>query len=308
MSKKHSVRLVLFSDGSTQMRSLRLSRTKVILIAFCAVIVIGLLTYSTGKLLSLRYINVAMNDVLEKNQDLQEHLTNVSERLSEVDNQLSSLADSDDQLRVLADIPKIDNDIRMVGIGGVSLPRTDYSDEDELVGKLIFDLDKLEREIRLQRQSFHEIRRQFSEKEELLKHTPSLRPVNGGYRSSGFGRRKDPFTHRSTHHNGLDFSHERGAPVFATADGIVVHSKRTHGLGKVIIIDHGYGFRTAYGHLDIFNASKGQHVKRGQKIGEVGNTGRSTGPHLHYEVHIDKKAVNPMDYFFEGYTNLTRIK
>lgn len=307
MSKKHSVNLVAFSDGTTQMRSFRLSRTKIILFALSAVVVIGLLTYTTGRFLSQRYINIAMDDVLEKNQDLQEHLTNMSERLAEVDNQLSSLADSDDELRVLADIPKIDNDIRKVGIGGVSLPRTDYSDEDELVSKLIFDLDKLEREIRLQRQSFLEIGRQFGEKEELLKHTPSIRPVVGGYRSSGFGRRRDPFTHRWTHHNGLDFSHERGAPVFSTADGIVVHSKQTHGLGKVIIIDHGYGFRTAYGHLDIFFVAKGQQVKRGQKIGEVGNTGRSTGPHLHYEVHVDGKAVDPMDYFFEGYANLTRI-
>ena len=216
------------------------------------------------------------------------------------------MAESDDQLRVLADIPKIDEDTREVGIGGILMQGIGLDDEDELVRKLIFDLDKIEREIRLQRHSFIEINRQFMDKTELLRHTPSIRPVEGGYVSSSFGRRRDPFTRRWTHHNGTDFSLERGAPIFSTADGVIVHAKRSHGLGKVVIIDHGYGFKTVYGHLSIFNVAKGTEVKRGQKIGEVGNTGRSTAPHLHYEVHMDGKAVEPMDYFFEGMADFTR--
>ncbi len=308
MSKLHKSKLVLMSDSSAKMRTWKLSRLRIILFAATLTILIGLITYTAGRFLALRYINIAMSDVLAENRDLHEQLNGMGQRLEDVDHQLAHLADSDDQLRIMADIPKIDKDVRQVGVGGIPLPGIDFDDEDELVRKLIFNLDKLEREIRLQQQSFLEIKRQFAEKEELLKHTPSIRPVEGGRISSHFGRRRDPFTHRWTHHNGTDFSLERGAPVYTTADGEVVYAKRSHGLGKVIVIDHGYGYRTVYGHLDAFNTARGQQVKRGQKIGEVGNTGRSTAPHLHYEVHVDGKAVNSLDYFFEGYADISKLK
>ena len=307
MSKSRRAKLILMTDGSSKMRTLRLSRLRILLTTAVLVTIVGIVTYTAGRFLAVRYINVAMSDVLEENQDLHEQLSSMGQRLEEVDHQLSELAQSDDQLRIMADIPKIDKDVRQVGVGGIPLPGIDFNDEDEQVRKLIFDLDKLEREIRLQQQSFLEIRRQFAEKEELLRHTPSIRPVEGGYISSHFGRRRDPFTHQWTHHNGTDFSLERGAPVFSTADGRVVCAKRMHGLGNVVVIDHGYGYTTVYAHLDMFNVTKKQQVARGQKIGEVGNTGRSTAPHLHYEVHVDGKAVNAIDYFFEGYADLSKL-
>ena len=307
MKRQHSVKVALFSDGSTRMRVFGLSRFKIIILALSFVTFLGLTTYTAGRFLALYHTSIAMSDVLKENRDLHQQLNDLGERLVEVDRQLLDLAESDDQLRTIADIAKIDQDVRQVGIGGIPAPGVGFDDEDELVRKLIFNIDKLEREIILQKQSFVEIKRQFAEKEDLLRHTPSIRPVESGYVSSHFGRRRDPFTHRWTHHNGADFSTERGVPVLATADGTVVHAKRVHGLGKVIVVDHGYGYRTVYGHLDIFNTAKGQWVKRGQKIGEVGNTGRSTGPHLHYEVHVDGKAVDPLDYFFEGYADVTKL-
>ncbi|MDP8239507.1 MAG: M23 family metallopeptidase [Candidatus Hatepunaea meridiana] len=308
MGNRRNYKIVLLSDGSAQMRSVKLSRSKTIIAFLSIIILVGLVTYATGKLLAQRYINIAMSEVLDENRNLQEHLNEAGERLTDLDHQLSQLASSDDQLRVMADIPKIDKDVREVGIGGMVIPGIDYSNEDHLIGKLLFNLDKLEREIKLQKQSFLEIERQFAGKDEILAHTPSIRPVEGGHISSSFGRRRDPFTRCWKHHNGLDFSLERGTPVFATAEGAVIYAKRTPGFGKIVIIDHGYGYNTAYGHLNVFNVAKGQKVKRGQKIGEVGNTGRSTAPHLHYEVRIDKKAVDPIDYFFEGYANIGKIK
>jgi murein DD-endopeptidase MepM/ murein hydrolase activator NlpD len=248
-----------------------------------------------------------MSDVLQENRDLHLDLDNIGERLVEINQNLDLLTNSDDQLRIHADIPRIDNEMREVGIGGALVTGIGLDDEDELVRKLVLDIDKIEREIRLQRQSFGEIERQLSEKEKLINHTPSIRPIEGGYMSSPFGQRRDPFTRQWRQHNGLDFSNERGTPVFATADGVVVHAKAMHGLGKVVVIDHGYGFKTDYGHLSVFSVAIGSRVTRGQKIGEVGNTGRSTGPHLHYEVHVDGQPVNPIDYFFEGYADLTMI-
>ena len=229
MNKPHSVKLALISDGSTRMRVIRLSRFKISLIVLSLVVFLGLTTYTAGRFLALHHISIAMSDVLQENRDLHQQLNDISERLVEVDRQLKDLTASDDQLRIIADIPKIDQDVRQVGIGGIPLPGIGLDDEDELVRKLVFNIDKLEREIRLQKQSFLEINRQFEEKEELLEHTPSIRPVESGYVSSPFGRRRDPFTHRWTHHNGADFSTERGTPVLATADGEVVHAKRVHG-------------------------------------------------------------------------------
>ena len=304
---KNSYKLALFSNSTSSMHTFNLSRTRIILFTVLLGSFLGIFIYSTGRILAHRQIRIAMSEVVEENRALRVHLDDMSERMLEVDRQVTNLAQSDDQLRVMADMPKIDQDVREVGIGGDIIPRIDYNDEDHLVSKLIFDFDKLEREIRLQRQSFVEIERQFTEKEDLLLHTPSIRPVESGYISSGFGRRRDPFTRRWTHHSGIDFSLERGAPVYATAEGKVVFCKSNHGFGKVIVLDHGYGFRTAYGHLGAFSVAKGQQVKRGQKIGEVGNTGRSTGPHLHYEVHVDGKAVDALDYFFEGFAGLTYI-
>ena len=306
MATPRGVTLALFTDSTTHMRTIWLSRSKIVLTFLALTILIGFTAYSASWILAQRYINSAMSDVLQENRALQENINGLGERLVEIDHQLGQIAVSDDQLRVLADIPKIDQDIREVGIGGILMQGIGLDDEDELVQELIFDLDKIEREIRLQRQSFLEINRQFKEKTELLSHTPSIRPVEGGYISSTFGRRRDPFTRRWTHHNGVDFSHERGAPIFAAADGVIVHAKRAHGLGKVIIIDHEYGFNTVYGHLSIFTVSNGATVKRGDKIGEVGNTGRSTAPHLHYEVHVDGKAVEPLDYYFEGMADFSQ--
>ena len=308
MNKPQSVKLALFSDGSTRMRVFKFSRLKVVLIALSFLAFLAILTFTAGQLLSWRYVNIAMSDVLKENRDLHNQLSDLGGRLVEVDNRLSELAKSDDQLRIMADIPKIDQDVRQVGVGGIPIPGAGFDEKDELVRNLYFNLDKLEREIKLQQRSFTEIQRQFAEKEELLSHTPSIRPVESGYISSQFGRRTDPFTRRLTQHNGTDFSAERGVPVMAAADGTVIYNKRVHGLGKVVVIDHGFGYRTVYGHLDIFSCAKGQEVRRGQKIGEVGNTGRSTAPHLHYEVHVNGDAVDPMDFFFEGYPDMTKLE
>jgi murein DD-endopeptidase MepM/ murein hydrolase activator NlpD len=125
--------------------------------------------------------------------------------------------------------------------------------------------------------------------------TPSLLPVSG-LMTDGFGRRRDPFTGRRAFHRGLDISARRGTPVIAPADGVVVFAGRNGGLGKSVRISHGFGYTTAYGHLDSIDVEVGEEIQRGELIGGLGNSGRSTGPHLHYEVHVDGKAVNPLYY------------
>ncbi len=138
------------------------------------------------------------------------------------------------------------------------------------------------------------------EQNHLLASTPTIAPVVGLI-TDGFGRRKDPFTGRLAHHQGLDVSARRGTPIRAPADGIVVFSGRNGGLGRCVRISHDFGFTTVYGHLDKISVEAGAEVHRGQEIGLLGNSGRSTGPHLHYEVHENGVAKNPLYYILDAF-------
>jgi murein DD-endopeptidase MepM/ murein hydrolase activator NlpD len=140
----------------------------------------------------------------------------------------------------------------------------------------------------------------LNEQGRVLASTPTIAPVVGLI-TDGFGRRKDPFTGRLAFHRGLDVSARRGTPIKAPADGIVVFAGRNGGLGKTVRLSHDFGFSTVYGHLDTMSVEPGDVVHRGQEIGTLGNTGRSTGPHLHYEVHEDGVANNPLYYILDAF-------
>ena len=140
----------------------------------------------------------------------------------------------------------------------------------------------------------------LTEQEKVLSSTPTIAPVLGLI-TDGFGRRKDPFTGRLAFHRGLDVSARRGTPIKAPADGIVVFAGNNGGLGRTVRLSHDFGFTTVYGHLDKITVEPGDVVHRGQEIGLLGNSGRSTGPHLHYEVHEDGVAKNPLYYILDAF-------
>jgi murein DD-endopeptidase MepM/ murein hydrolase activator NlpD len=141
---------------------------------------------------------------------------------------------------------------------------------------------------------------QIAEQDRLLASTPTVAPVRGLI-TDGFGRRKDPFTGRPAFHRGLDISARRGTPVRAPADGIVVFTGRNGGLGRTVRISHDFGYTTVYGHLDKISVEAGDEVYRGQEVGLLGNSGRSTGPHLHYEVQLEGVAKNPLYYILDAF-------
>ncbi len=140
----------------------------------------------------------------------------------------------------------------------------------------------------------------FREKLSYLTSIPSLWPVKG-WVTSGFGYRISPFTHTLEFHEGLDIANAPGTPVVAPAEGYVLYTGWARGYGNVIILGHGYGITTIYGHLEKILVKQGQHVMRGEKIGLIGSTGRSTGPHLHYEVRVNGVPVNPLNYLVESF-------
>ena len=153
----------------------------------------------------------------------------------------------------------------------------------------------------VQSKSFDEIQRLALYKEKLLAAIPSIQPITNNdltRMASGYGWRTDPFTKARRRHKGMDFTAPRGTPIYATSDGVVKRAdNRASGYGKHVRITHGFGYMTLYAHLSGYNVKRGQRVKRGDIIGYVGNTGRSQAPHLHYEIHKDGKAVNPINFY-----------
>ena len=199
------------------------------------------------------------------------------------------------------------------GIGGRSA--LDYSTAEmpglELItggqagfGDLGADLGQMLRQARIQKQGYLAMVDTLDSRDEVRQHIPSIRPVDIGWISSRFGRREDPFTGKQTFHHGLDFSLPLGTPVRATGYGQVVLVQRQRGLGQVIKIDHGNGIVTVYAHLDEVLVKKGARVQRGDLIGKSGNSGRSTAPHLHYEIRIGGRPVNPLSYILDSYASL----
>jgi len=191
--------------------------------------------------------------------------------------------------------------------GLIAIPVNRYSSLEgfkysELIIQSAKRLDKLTKQTYVQSRSFDEIVNLAQDKEDFLQAIPAIQPVaNEDLRrmASGYGMRLDPFTKAPKMHYGMDFSAPIGTPVYATGDGEVIRAdNRSSGFGRHIRIDHGYGYLTLYAHLNEYNVTVGQKVKRGDIIGYVGNSGRSRGPHLHYEVHHDKERINPMNFYY----------
>lgn len=173
-----------------------------------------------------------------------------------------------------------------------------------LVSLLTRRLDLFERQLYAQSLSFDQLRDMASKQKDKLAHIPSVIPINvkDYTMSSGYGYRRDPIYGSSKFHEGLDFAAKTGTPVFATADGRVAEAGRHSGYGNCIDISHGYNYVTRYAHLSEILVKPGQEVKRGEMIGKVGSTGKSTGPHLHYEVRFKDEPQNPVNYYFMDLT------
>ncbi len=185
-----------------------------------------------------------------------------------------------------------------MGVGGPepSLIRSDAEVSGRIMSALEENLERMVRQSKLQLESYDEIVTILEKEKDLRDCTPSIRPITGGYLSSRFGRRMDPFTGRIAHHTGVDYRARTGTPIMCTADGVVTMAKKNGSFGLMIEVNHGFGFKTRYAHLSKMLVKRGARVKRGEIIGLVGNTGRSTGSHLHYEVVFRKTHRNPLNY------------
>jgi murein DD-endopeptidase MepM/ murein hydrolase activator NlpD len=219
--------------------------------------------------------------------------------------------------RVIFQADSIPTSIRKAGFGGVNrYEALEDLGNAELVISTAKKLDVIMKQAYVQSKSFDEIEGLAKRKEDLLKATPAIMPISNKdlkRTASGWGYRIHPIYKTRRFHSGMDFSAPIGTDIYATGDGVVskITQEKT-GYGKRIEVNHGFGYITLYAHLDGFNVKRGQKVKRGDIIGFVGNSGTSTAPHLHYEVHVKNKKVNPSHYYFndlsaEEYEEMIRI-
>lgn len=228
----------------------------------------------------------------------------LNKKMDQIDEVLESVAERDNNIyRVYFNTSPIPDAQRKAGFGGVNrYNELEGFNNSELVINTSKRVDVISKELAIQSKSLDEILKLAKEKSALLEAIPAIQPVrNENLRAvaSGFGYRSDPFTKVRKFHAGMDFSAKTGAPVFATGDGVVQRADNTaSGYGNHIVLRHGFGYETLYAHLSKYNVKRGQKVKRGDIIGFVGSTGRSEGPHLHYEVHKNGEVVNPLNFYY----------
>ncbi|WP_163717209.1 M23 family metallopeptidase [Mangrovibacterium lignilyticum] len=228
--------------------------------------------------------------------------------LQDVEKVLGDLQERDDNLyRVIFEADPIPNSVRKAGFGGINkYAQLETLDNSKLVIKTARKLDIISKQAYVQSKSYDELVTLAMDKEKMLASIPAIMPISNKdlkRTASGWGFRIDPIYKIRRFHHGMDFSAPIGTEVYSTGDGVVKEVKTSRsGFGRWIVVDHGFGYQTLYGHLNEFNVKVGQKVKRGSIIGFVGNAGKSTGPHLHYEVHKNDKAVNPQFYYFKDLT------
>ncbi len=243
-----------------------------------------------------------------ENNQLLFHYELMYKRLSHVENVLQEIQQRDDNIyRTIFEAEPIPKSIREAGFGGVNrYKEIENLSNSDIVLETTKKLDKIRKQLYIQSKSFDEIIKLVKNKEKLIASLPSIMPISNKdltRTASGWGYRIHPIYKIKKFHYGMDFTAPTGTEIYATGDGVIKkldHSRR--GYGNKIIVDHGFGYQTLYAHLSGFNVREGQEVKRGDVIGYVGNSGLSTGPHLHYEVLKNGKRINPINYYFNDLT------
>jgi murein DD-endopeptidase MepM/ murein hydrolase activator NlpD len=231
-----------------------------------------------------------------ENEQLAKKFEELRWDLAETDARYNELVKKEVMIRTMFDLPEIDPEERQLGIGGPIPPAyTKMSDVEKAAWVTEGEVDRLLRLSQFELEKYSEVEEKLETVKDRLAHTPSIWPTQG-WLSRGYGMKYDPFTGTKQFHRGIDIANNNGTKIIATADGKIRTTGRFGGLGKMVVIDHGYGFVSRYGHLSEILVKRGQRVKRGDIIAHMGSTGYSTGPHLHYEVWRNGKGLNPRDY------------
>ncbi|OSZ73786.1 peptidase M23 [Chitinophagaceae bacterium IBVUCB2] len=269
----------------------------------------ALVTAALISFVAFQFIGSPKEKILEQqNRALRENYKELDEELSSVQKQMKELEKRDnDVYRAIFEANPIPDSARAKELEEkLEIATVERIKDNQLVASITNTLNNLMSRIAAQKKSYDEVDELVKNKEKLLSHTPAIQPVSNkdlNRIASGYGYRIDPVYKTTKFHAGLDFSAPQGTPIYATADGAVTTAGNTgNGYGNYVVINHGYGYETLYGHMVRVKVRNGQAVKRGEIIGWVGSTGKSTGPHCHYEVHKNGEKINPIYFFFNDLT------
>ena len=258
-------------------------------------------------ILSIAFYNIRnyiQKEAAKENQSLRQEISSFNKDLSLILEVLGDIQLRDDNIyRAIFETDPYPDYKRQLGTGGNSMKYKKY--ENMEYGDLVIEISKkielIEKKLASQSKSFDEVFDLTKEKQKMIKSIPSIQPVSNRDLTriaSGFGLRMHPIYKIIKMHKGMDFTAPIGTEIYATGDGIVEKVCWVGGYGRTIMINHGFGYKTRYAHCSKYNCRKGQKVKRGDLIGFVGNTGQSSGPHLHYEVFKNNRQINPVNFFF----------
>jgi murein DD-endopeptidase MepM/ murein hydrolase activator NlpD len=264
----------------------------------------GLITFA-----AFRFIDSPEEKILQtQNRYLRDQYEDLAEKLNEIEIKLADLEKRDNEVyRSIFEADPIPDSARaQLEAEALEIAKIQRMPSDQLVPSIQKTLDALLTRMKTQERSYKDVEDLVKNKETLLAHTPAIQPVHNrdlNRIASGFGYRIDPIYKTPKLHQGLDFTAPQGTPIYATANGRVSHAgNKGSGYGNHVIIDHGYGYQTLYGHMVRVKVSAGKSVKRGEVIGWVGNTGKSTGPHCHYEVIKFNQRIDPVYFFYNDLT------
>lgn len=290
MSARHHT-IIIVPHSRARFRKLRITTRQIWIAGISLSLLFALSVISTWSLVTTRINRSELSKLQTENQKLRSVNDTFETSLRKLQGQLNQ---SEERTRKLAIVAGVDNlaGNAEAGIGGESTSTENRQD-------LLLDL-----EVRASTLSsdIDQVQKGFNRQLRKISSTPSIAPVKG-ILTSHFGDRVDPFTGHEAFHDAIDIAAPVGRPIHATADGIVTHAGPSGGLGRAVFLSHGFGIATRYGHMSRVIVHPGERVKRGQVIGYVGTTGRSTGYHVHYEVRLDGHPVNPLPYILKGPTS-----
>lgn len=299
--------ILLLREGPEAVRQFsvpaRVARTTAM---FVGTVLIGMFAATTF-LAAGGSTRVKASKLAEENALLEQELERIQSRLAHVDGELESLIQKDERVRLLAGMTGIDEEVFEVGVGGPGLDSPEAGElwsldptASEAAYAVRYDLEVLERRMTLLNESMDAAADSMTAQRTLLEATPSILPAAGLVSSRFSANRFHPILHRWTAHEGVDVHAIEGTPILAAANGVIKTAGWKSGYGNTVEIDHGYGYTTLYGHASKLLVRRGQKVERGDVIAQVGSTGLATASHLHYEVHVAGRPVNPMNYVLRG--------
>lgn len=269
----------------------------------------ALVTAALIAYVAFRFVGSPQERILQQqNRALRDNYRELEDTLESIQRQMRELEKRDnDVYRAIFEANPIPDSARARELEvKQEIARVEKIKDHQLVGSITSTINNITNRIAAQKKSYDEVEDLVKNKEQLLARTPAIQPVSNkdlNRIASGFGYRIDPVYKTTKFHAGLDFSAPQGTPIYATADGTVSTSGNSgNGYGNHVIINHGYGYETLYGHMVRVKSRAGQAVKRGEVIGWVGSTGKSTGPHCHYEVHKNGEKIDPIYYFYNDLT------